>query len=181
MKQASKPSIYADHYRSLIAIMLGRLRMNIDDCIREYETLGAKVFGHSRWFHLRSPLFWPRDKYNHKVLQETVRDVVKRYIPKVADFPGGRNFAFDENRCRAYEIYAASLTLSDFFIGSLLRIRSRDSLVSNNHICSEHTRIYTRVKIQKHSSSTAILLKPTTSLSGKSPGPLLQHPPTLSL
>lgn len=80
--------------------MLGRLRMNIDDCINEYENLGGKAFGHSRYFHLRSPLFWPRDKYNHKVLEETIKDVVRRNVPKVAGFPGGMNFAFDENRCR---------------------------------------------------------------------------------
>ena len=97
---SSKHYIHADAHHSLITIMLGRLRMNTDDCIKEYETLGAKVFGHSRCFHLRSPFFWPRGKYNHKVLQEIVRDVVKRYMPKVADFPGGRNLAFDENRCR---------------------------------------------------------------------------------
>ena len=74
--------------------------MNVDDCIAEYETLGAQVFGHSRKCHIRSPLFWPRDKYNVKVLENVVRDVVRRRVPKVAEFPGGRNFAFDENRCR---------------------------------------------------------------------------------
>lgn len=90
----------ADPSLRLIGIMLGRLRMNVDDCISEYEILGAKVFGHSRKCHLRSPLFWPRDKYNYKTLEHVVRDVVRRRVPKVAEFPGGRNFAFDENRCR---------------------------------------------------------------------------------
>ena len=86
---------------SLISIMIGRLRMNIDDCISDYETLGAKVFGRSRWFSIRmSPFFWIRDKYDHKILQDVVRDVVRKRVPKVAEFPGGRNFAFDENRCR---------------------------------------------------------------------------------
>lgn len=84
----------------LISIMLGRLRMNIDACIHDYEYFGGKVFGHSRWFHIRSPLFWPRDKYNHKKLEKAVREVVERRVPYVASFPGGRNFAFDENRCR---------------------------------------------------------------------------------
>ena len=80
--------------------MLGRLRMNLDDCISEYETLGELVFGQSRKFHLQSPLFWARDKYNHEILEDVVRDVVRRRVPKVASFPGGMNFAFDENRCR---------------------------------------------------------------------------------
>ena len=86
--------------------MIGRLRMNIDDCIRYYETLGEEVFGHSRWFHLRMPppFFFPRDKYNHKVLQGVVQDVVGERVPKVSEFPGGRNFAFDENRCRVYAL-----------------------------------------------------------------------------
>ena len=82
--------------------MLGRLRMNIDDCIREYETLGATVFGHSRYCHLRSPLFIPRDKYSEKILEQTIIDVVNKYASSASKFPGGRNFAFDENRCRVY-------------------------------------------------------------------------------
>ncbi|MCJ1450133.1 hypothetical protein MMC28_000462 [Mycoblastus sanguinarius] len=84
----------------LISIMLGRLRMNIDDCIFDYETLGGKVFGHPRWFHLRSILWLPRDKYNHRVLNDVVMDVVRRRAPKIDSFPGGQNFSFDENRCR---------------------------------------------------------------------------------
>ena len=74
--------------------------MNIDDCISEYEKLGAEVFGHSRWFHIRSLLWWPRDKYNHRVLENVIKDVVGRRVPKVPEFPGGQNFSFDENRCR---------------------------------------------------------------------------------
>ncbi|KAL6712759.1 hypothetical protein ACLMJK_009697 [Lecanora helva] len=106
-RQASKwlPCHYFDYMAGtstggLIAIMLGRLRMNIDDCISDYETLGGQVFGHSRWFHLRSPLWWPRDKYNHEVLKQVVMNVVKERAPKIDSFPGGQNFSFDENRCR---------------------------------------------------------------------------------
>ena len=84
----------------LIGIMLGRLRMNIDDCVSEYERLGGKVFGHSRWFHLRSPFWFPRDKYNHRNVEYAVKEVVSEKIPKIAKFPGGQNFGFDENRCR---------------------------------------------------------------------------------
>ena len=84
----------------LISIMLGRLRMNIDDCIADYEKLGGEVFAHSRWFHLRSPFWFPREKYNHRVLEQVVQDVVARRVPKIGGFPGGKTFAFDENRCR---------------------------------------------------------------------------------
>ena len=86
----------------LISIMLGRLRMNVDDCIKEYENLGGKVFGKSRWFHLRSipPLWLPREKYNHETLENVIQSLIDRRIPKIGHFPGGKTFAFDENRCR---------------------------------------------------------------------------------
>lgn len=86
----------------LISIMLGRLRMSIDDCIAEYETLGPKVFAHSRWFHFRSLLFWPCDKYDHRSLEKAIREVIDRRSPFVAG--GDKSFASDENRCRTYEI-----------------------------------------------------------------------------
>lgn len=86
----------------LISIMLGRLRMSIDDCITEYETLGPKVFAHPRWLHLRSPLFWPRDKYDHRSLEKAIKEVIDRRSPFVAG--GDKNFASDENRCRTYGI-----------------------------------------------------------------------------
>lgn len=88
----------------LIGIMLGRLRMSIDDCISDYERLGGEVFGHSRWFHLRSPLWFPRDKYNYRTLERVVQEVVARRSPKIPKFPGGQNFAFDEARCRTVVI-----------------------------------------------------------------------------
>lgn len=84
----------------LIGILLGRLRMNVDDCIAEYEKLGEEVFGHSRWFHLRSPFWWPREQYNHKTLERIIQRVVNEKVPKIGNFPGGKNFQFDENRCR---------------------------------------------------------------------------------
>ncbi|KAL8700206.1 MAG: hypothetical protein Q9201_005575 [Fulgogasparrea decipioides] len=93
----------------LISIMLGRLRMNVDDCIEEYETLGGKVFGRSRWFHIRSiPPFWlPREKYNHRTLESVTQNLIDRRIPKIGRFPGGKTFAFDENRCRVYVTHAS--------------------------------------------------------------------------
>ena len=84
----------------LISIMLGRLRMNIDDCISDYEDLGSKVFGYSRWIHCRSLLLWPREKYDCRVLENVVNEVVHKRVSKAANFPGGTAFAFDEQRCR---------------------------------------------------------------------------------
>ena len=87
--------------------------MNIDDCIGEYETLGEKIFARPRLFHIRSPLFRIRSKYNAKVLETVLEDVVSRRVPGGADFPGGKNFACDENRCRVYaNLYSGILQLT---------------------------------------------------------------------
>jgi hypothetical protein len=58
--------------------MLGRLRMTVDDCIKEYETLGDKIFGESRWFSIRGPLPALREKYNCDKFKKVVQEVVKR-------------------------------------------------------------------------------------------------------
>ncbi len=101
--------------------MLGRLRMNIDDCIEDYGTLGEKVFGHSRWFHVRTPLFfWFRDKYNHEILENVVRGVVRERVPKAANFPGGQKFAYDENRCRAYVSWTNRIECSLTFLSVVI-------------------------------------------------------------
>ena len=85
--------------------------MNIDDCISEYETLGEKVFAHPRWFHIRSPLFYIRDKYSAKVLESVLEDVVSRRVAGGTEFPGGKNFAHDEDRCKVYASLLSSILL----------------------------------------------------------------------
>lgn len=67
--------------------------MNIDDCSEEYETLGENVFGHRRWFHVRTPLFfWIRDKYNLEVLEQVVKDIDRDRVPKNVDSPRDHYF-----------------------------------------------------------------------------------------
>lgn len=95
----------------LISIMLGRLRMNIDDCIAEYETLGPKVFAHPRWFHVKSPLFWIRDKYDHRSLEKAIKEVIDRRSRFVSG--GDKGFASDENRCRTYETSPRYVLMKD--------------------------------------------------------------------
>lgn len=79
----------------LIAIMLSRLRMTVDDCITEYNTLCEKVFDTWRPF---SPGFAPRGSYNYKVLETVVREMIARnnqYIEGTA--PG---FPSDGDLCK---------------------------------------------------------------------------------
>ncbi|KAK3657560.1 hypothetical protein LTR56_002335 [Elasticomyces elasticus] len=61
-----------------IAIMLGRLRMTVPDCLDEYGRLCARVFGQPRTFtQLRLP-FIKRSKYSSKHLQEVFEDIICR-------------------------------------------------------------------------------------------------------
>ena len=66
----------------LIAIMLGRLLMNVDECLEAYENLADHVFGHPRRWHIRRPPWIPRDKYDHRRLEKVIKDIVKERSPK---------------------------------------------------------------------------------------------------
>jgi len=59
---------------SLIAIMLGRLKMSVKDCIKEYEKLSQDVFGTSR-----SSISWTgqvQGKYKSEALERAIKGVI---------------------------------------------------------------------------------------------------------
>ena len=65
---------------SLIAIMLGRLGMTVDDCLEAYGSLAGQVFGKPRLFHVRRPYFGIfQDKYDHIPLQNAIKEIVRKY------------------------------------------------------------------------------------------------------
>ena len=65
----------------LIAIMLGRLKMDIDECLQSYEIYADDIFGHPRIFHSLTPLgnLFNRTKYGSRVLDKASRRVVKDF------------------------------------------------------------------------------------------------------
>ena len=83
----------------LIAIMLGRLRMNVHDSILAFEALLKEVFYHKRWFHYRSLLFWSRAKFDHQILEQAIQNLVSHHTPGVPGFLRSSNFATNENQC----------------------------------------------------------------------------------
>ncbi|KAF7948672.1 hypothetical protein EAE96_007867 [Botrytis aclada] len=83
----------------LSAIMLSRLRMNSDDCIQEYENLGEKIFGQPRKLSMRGPIPWNREKYDHRKLEESIKDVVKRRDWK-EDQIADSMYPSNKDRCR---------------------------------------------------------------------------------
>jgi hypothetical protein len=88
---------------SLIAIMLSRFRMTVEDCILEYENLAGKVFGNARLFHqMFVPTFWlKRPKYDANVLEAVIRGVTQRR-GEVSTGDEGVKFATKKELCRTY-------------------------------------------------------------------------------
>jgi hypothetical protein len=59
-------------HNSIIAIMLGRLRMRIEDCIDVYKRLGTKIFSKKQPFS-----FLGQNKYSCEKLEEFVKTVAR--------------------------------------------------------------------------------------------------------
>jgi calcium-independent phospholipase A2-gamma len=62
---------YTNLVCSIIAIMLGRMRMSIEDCITEYQRLGSIVFGKQRHGEYM---------FDEKVLVRETKAVVLKYL-----------------------------------------------------------------------------------------------------
>ncbi|TGJ78291.1 hypothetical protein E0Z10_g10472 [Xylaria hypoxylon] len=65
----------------LIAIMLSRFRMSVNEAITQYKDLGGKIFGSPRLMHYRRlpPLFIPRDKFPANNLIKAVNEVCDKH------------------------------------------------------------------------------------------------------
>ena len=74
--------------------MLSRFRMSVDDCIKEYKMLGARVFGNPRPL-AKGAILW--HKFDHRTLEAVIKDVTERYSE-----PGqfGGLYPMDEDVCR---------------------------------------------------------------------------------
>lgn len=79
----------------LIAIMLSRFRMTVDDCIKEYETLGEEVFGNPRPPSMKG-LLW--HKFDSKVLRRVIEEVTNRRAE--INFNGQVTYPCPKNRCQ---------------------------------------------------------------------------------
>ena len=80
----------------LIAILLGRFRMTVQDCIEEYKTLGEDVFGNPRFFCTLNFGLGDRPRYKASRLEKVFKEVSARrneYLPepeRSITFPSGR-------------------------------------------------------------------------------------------
>jgi hypothetical protein len=69
--------VMANHESRLIAIMLGRLGMSVEECIQEYKKLGSRVFSSSThrigWKGNR------QGRFSATALEESVKDILVRH------------------------------------------------------------------------------------------------------
>ena len=68
--------------------MLGRLRLTVAECLEDFLILLDKVWSHPRIFSIRAPILSRvglksslGDKYDYKVLERELKDLVKRRGP----------------------------------------------------------------------------------------------------
>ena len=75
--------------------MLGRLRMSIDQCIKNYPSMAAKIFSNPR-LQFKG---WPKAKYDAKRLEEAISDIVAlRTVGRDKVFL--KNFEAPDDLCR---------------------------------------------------------------------------------
>ena len=92
--------------------MLSRLRMTVDDCIKEYETLGHKIFGQPR----KSSLFGIlKPKYSGRAFKELIEDVSVKHS--------------QWRMCMPYRMDEADDDLCRWFVETLPRLRYKNMLI----------------------------------------------------
>ncbi|GAB7352255.1 hypothetical protein MBLNU459_g2722t1 [Dothideomycetes sp. NU459] len=74
--------MYGTSTGGLIAVMLGRLRMTVDEALDKYRLVGDELFGHRRSV---MPL---ATKYHHEPLEKAVQDIVRQQCLQHTDCDG---------------------------------------------------------------------------------------------
>lgn len=84
----------------LNGIMLGRLRMSVDDCIARYPSLAKKVFGKKRSIARR---LVTGAKFNEANLEAAIKEIVQSRVPQSSTHPSSpvyHNYASPGDLCK---------------------------------------------------------------------------------
>lgn len=80
------------------AIMLGRLRMGVDECLERYPRLASSIFGKGKKRSVATRVFTADStKYNSAQLETAIREIVTVCIPEHMD-PRQREYDFKQFR-----------------------------------------------------------------------------------
>ena len=81
--------------------MLGRLRMTVLECIKEYENLGSKIFGKPRFLtRLQFPIVTDRAKYDAEKLKDIFQDVTRKRDQLTKEVHRNTRFPSERDLCR---------------------------------------------------------------------------------
>ncbi|KAI2470335.1 FabD/lysophospholipase-like protein [Annulohypoxylon bovei var. microspora] len=110
----------------LIAIMLGRFRMTVDDCIHEYKHLAGEVFGRPRRLHIMNTFGLVGSyKYDANGFENVIKDVIERRVENDRHNPRDARFEIEIGLCRVFII--ANVNESDGMVTTHRFFRSYES------------------------------------------------------
>lgn len=112
----------------LLAIMLSRLRMSVEESLTEYAILCQKVFGFSRPF---SSALAPLTRFNYKVLEIALHGTVSRMAQDLGD--GEQSFRSDEDLCKTKVWVAAESEAKPFIFSSYGASLLKESVRNARH------------------------------------------------
>ncbi|KAI0450266.1 acyl transferase/acyl hydrolase/lysophospholipase [Xylaria acuta] len=97
---------------ALIAILLSRFRMTVEDCLKEYEIMAGTIFGYPRVIHKMNTLVrW--NKYSTKNLEQAIKQVIERRVQVRIEDDTEPLFQTEIDTCRGV-VLATKLELGTF-------------------------------------------------------------------
>ncbi|KXN83116.1 Calcium-independent phospholipase A2-gamma [Leucoagaricus sp. SymC.cos] len=108
----------------LIAIMLGRLRMTVDQCIEAYESLASKIFAESIQ-HQVYDMANTGARYSASALESAIKEIVKKYT-------GDEDALMRDTSENPCKVFVAAVRADDI----------------SNHVAT-HLRTYTNPNVEK--------------------------------
>ena len=88
----------------MIAVMLGRLQMTVNECITSFREFGDGTFARPRKLHYYNFLLLGRSKYGEGTIHKTIQRVVDDFVP--GDEKAGKGqqhtFAALDDKCKTY-------------------------------------------------------------------------------
>jgi hypothetical protein len=78
------------YFLSLVAILLGRLRMSTKDCLAQFSGVLESMFDAPKTTSMRSSLSWRQPKYYHQEFEAKIKYLVQLHDSKFPErFPDG--------------------------------------------------------------------------------------------
>lgn len=111
----SLPHAVTDRLSRLIAIMLGRFRMTVPDCISEYENLGEEVFGKPRMLYTLRYGLGNRTKYKAANLEKVFREVAERRSEQLCQPHSKITFPSERGLCKTLVYHSPYISLQYSF------------------------------------------------------------------